>query len=109
MKQQASGRATRIDRLVEYDEVHLLGGDLGRNLGQVEDGAGETIKSRDDELVALADKRQRLAERIALVATRSALLLLEDLLATMGLELVELSFKILPDGRDASVSDFHEG
>lgn len=107
MEQQAAGRAARIDRLVEDDEVHLLGGDLSRDLGQVEDGAGEAIEPCDDELVAFSDERQGLAERFALVATRSALLLLEDLLAAVGLQLVELGFEVLPDGRDAGVSDFH--
>jgi hypothetical protein len=48
-----------------------------------------------------------LAERLALVAASAALLLLEDLLAAMGVELVELGLEILPDRRDAGVSDFH--
>ena len=109
MEQQAACGAAGIDRLVEDDQVHLLGGDLSRDLGQVEDRASQAIKSRDDELVALAYERQRLTECLALVAARTALLLLEDLLAAMGVELVELGFKILPDRRDASVSDFHEG
>jgi hypothetical protein len=93
--------------LVEDDEVHFLCRDFRRDLGEVEDRAGETIEPRHYELVAFADERQRLAERFALVAAGPALLLFEDLLATVGVEFVELGLKILPDGRDAGVSDFH--
>lgn len=107
VEQQAAGRATSIDGLVEDDEVNLLGGDFSRDLTEVEDGAGEAIKSRNDELVTFADKRQGLAKRLALVAGSAALLLLEDPLAAVGLELVELGFEVLPDRRDAGVSNLH--
>jgi hypothetical protein len=48
-----------------------------------------------------------LSKRFTLSAAGAALLLLEDLLAAMSLELVELGFEVLPNRRDAGVSDFH--
>jgi hypothetical protein len=47
------------------------------------------------------------SKRFTLVRSGAALLLFEDLLATMGLEFVELGLEVLPDRRDAGVSDFH--
>lgn len=81
--------------------------DLIRDLGEVEDRAGEAVEPRDNELVAFADECQSLSKRLTLVAGSAALLLLEDLLAAVGLQLVELGFEVLPNGRDAGVSDFH--
>jgi hypothetical protein len=73
MEQQAAplerkGRAPGIDGLVEDDEVDFLGGDLRRDLGEVEDGAGLRQEPRDDELVAFADERQGLGQRLARIA-----------------------------------------
>jgi hypothetical protein len=107
VKQQASGRAAGIDGLVQDNEVDLLSGDLGRDLRQVEDGAGEAVEPRDDELVAFADECEGLGQRLALVAGGAALLLLEDPLTAVALELVELGFEVLPDRRDAGVSNLH--
>ena len=103
VEQQTAGRAAGIDRLVENDEVHLLGGDLGGDLGEVEDRAGEAVEPRHHELVALTDEGQRLA----FVAASAAPLLLEELVAAIGYKLVALDVEALPDGRDARVSDFH--
>lgn len=117
VEQQAAGRAAGIDGLVEDDEVDLLGGDLRRDLGEVEDGAGEAIEPRDDQLVALADEREGLGQRLALVApslggmaaqgTAAAFLLLEDPVAALAVQLVELDVQALPDRRDARISDSH--
>lgn len=107
VEQQAAGRATGINGLVVDDEVDLLCGDLRRDLTEVQDGAGEAVEPRDNELVTFADECQSLSKRLTLIAGGAALLLLEDLLAAVGLELVELGFEVLPDGRDAGVSDFH--
>jgi hypothetical protein len=107
MKEQTASRAAGIDGLVEDDEVDLLGGNLGRDLGEVEDGAGEAIESRHDELIAFADERQGLAKRLALITGSAALLLLKDLLAAMGPKLVELDFELLSDRRDTGVSNLH--
>lgn len=107
VEQQAAGRAAGIDGLVEDDEVNVLGGNLRRDLREVEDGAGEKIKPCHDELVAFANERQGLAERLALIAGGAALLLLKDPLATVDLEFVELDFHVLPDRRDAGVSNLH--
>ncbi len=107
VEQQAAGRAAGIDGLIEDDEVDLLGGDLRRDLGEVEDRAGEAVQPRDDELVAFADEREGLGERLALVAAAAALLLLEDPVAAVAGQLVELDVQALPDGGDAGVSDFH--
>jgi len=107
VEQEAPGRAAGIDRLVEDDQIHLLGGDLGGDLGEVEDGAGEAVEPRDDELVPFTDESERLAQRFALVAAGAASLLLEDPVAAVGRELVALDLEALPDGRDARVSDFH--
>ena len=56
VEQQAASRTRCVDGLVEHDEVDLLGLDLLRDLGEVEDGTSETVEPRDDELVAVADK-----------------------------------------------------
>ena len=107
MEQQAAGRTAGIDGLVEDDEVDPLRGDLRRDLGEVEDGAGEAVEPRDDELVAFADEREGLGQRLALVAAAAAPLLLEDSIAAVAVQLVELDVQALPDRRDAGVSDFH--
>ena len=108
MEQQAAGRAAGIDGLVEDDEVDLLGGDLRRDLREVEDGAGEAVEPRDDELVAFADEREGLGQRLALACGCPPLsLLLEDPVAAVAVQLVELDVQALPDRRDAGVSDFH--
>ena len=75
VEQQAAGRTASIDRLVEDDEVNLLRGDLGRDLGEVEHGAGEAVEPRHHEMVALADEGERMGERLTLVATGAAPLL----------------------------------
>jgi len=51
VEQQAPGRRTGVDMLVEHDQVDLLGRDLRRDLGEVEYRAGETIEPRHHELV----------------------------------------------------------
>jgi hypothetical protein len=107
VEQQAAGRTAGIDGLVENDEVDLLGGDLRRDLREVEDGAGETIEPRDDELVAFADEGQGLGQRFALVAATAAPLLLEDPVAAVAVQFVELDVQALPNCRDAGISDFH--
>ena len=45
-------RASGIDGLVEDDEVDLLGGDLRRDLREIEHVTGLRQEPRDDELVA---------------------------------------------------------
>ena len=117
VEQQAAGRAAGIDGLVEDDDVYLLGGDFRRDLGEVEDGAGEAVEPRDDELVAFADECEGLGQRLALVApslggmaaqrTAAAPLLLEDPVAAVAVQLVELDVQTLPDRRDARISDSH--
>lgn len=107
MEQQAAGRAAGVDRLVEDDEAHLLGGDLGRDLGEVEDRAGEPVEPRDHEMAALSDEGESIGERLTLVAACAASLLLEELVAAMGRELAALDLEALPDGRDARVSNSH--
>ena len=107
VEQQAAGRAAGIDGLVQDDEVDPLGGDLSRDLREVEDGAGEAIEPRDDELVSFADEREGLGERFALLAAAAAPLLLEDPVAGVVVQLFELDIQALPDRRDAGVSDFH--
>ena len=107
VEQQAAGRAAGIDGLVEDDEVDIFGGDLRRDLGQVEYRAGEAVEPRDDELVAFADEREGLGQRLALVAAPAAPLLLEDPVAAVAVQLVELDIQALPDRRDAGVSDSH--
>ena len=71
----------------------------------------------DDELVAFADEREALGQRLALVATSlggmaaqrtgAVPLLLEDPVAAVAAQLVELGVQALPDRGDTSVSDFH--
>lgn len=107
VKQQAACRVAGVDCLVDYNQVDLLCRDFRRDLRKIEDGAGKAIKPCYHELVAFADERQRLAECLALVAAGAALLLFEDLLAAVSMELVELGFEVLPDCRDAGVSDLH--
>lgn len=107
VEQQTARRAAGVDGLVEDDKVDNLALDLIRDLREVEDGAGEAVEPRHNKLVAFADECQSLSKRFTLVAGGAALLLLEDLLAAVGLQLVELGFEVLPDGRDAGVSDFH--
>jgi hypothetical protein len=104
----AGGGSGRISvRSAGAERILHLALNLIRNLGEVEDRAGEAVEPRDNELVAFADECQSLSERLTLVAGGAALLLLEDLLSAVGLELVELGFEVLPDGRAAGVSDFH--
>ena len=107
VKQQTPGRAARIDGLVEDHEVNLLGGDLCSDLGEVENRTGEAVEPRHYERVTFTDEGQGLAQRVALRAGRAALLLLEDPVTAVTLELAELRLEILPDRRDAGVSDFH--
>ena len=117
VEQQAARWTAGIDGLVEDDEVDLLGGDLRRDLGEVDHGAGEAVEPRDDELVAFADEREGLGQHLALVApslggmaaqrTAAAPLLLEDPVAAVAAQLVELDVQALPDRRDARISDSH--
>jgi hypothetical protein len=75
------------------------------------------VEPRNDQLVAVADEREGLGQRLALVAsslggmaaqrTAAAPFLLEDPAAPMALQLVELGVQALPDRRDAGISDFH--
>lgn len=104
---QSSGGGRISRRSTGVEQTLRLALDLIRDLGEVEDGAGEAVDPCDNELVALADECQCLSQRLTLVAGGAALLLFEDLLAAVGLELVELGFEFLPDGRDAGASDFH--
>lgn len=107
MEHQSSGRTARVDRLIENDEVDGLGLDLPRNLGEIEIGARQAIEPRDDELVAIADVAQGLAESRSLLAACAALLLFENTLAAIGVQLVKLHFQFLPGRRDAGVSNLH--
>lgn len=107
MEEQASGRTSGVDGLVEDDEVDHFALDLVRDLAEVENRARKAVQPCDDELVTFSDKCQSLRQSLAFIAGGAALLLLEDLLAAMALELVELGFEVLPDRRDAGVSDFH--
>lgn len=83
--------------MVEDDKVDDLALDLTRDLGEVADGAGEAVEPCDNELVAFADECQSLSNCLTLIAGGTVLLLLEDLLAAVGLKLVELGFEVLPD------------
>lgn len=107
VEQQAPRGAAGIDGLVEDDEVDLLGGDLGCDLREIEDGACEAIEPCDDELVPFADEAQGVCQRRAFLAAGAAPLLLEYPIAASGTELRELRLQILPDRRDAGVSDLH--
>ena len=97
VEQQTAGRVAGIYGLVEDDEFDLLGGDLRRDLREVEDGAGEAVEPRDDQLVAFADEGQGLGQRLALVAAPAAPLLLEDPVAAVAVQLVELDIQALPE------------
>jgi hypothetical protein len=107
VEQEAASRAGGVDGLVEDHEVDFLGSDLRRDLRQVQDGAGEAVEPRDDELVAVADKAQEFAQRLSFRTAGAGLFLFEDAFALGGVELVELDVQTLPDRRHAGVSDFH--
>jgi hypothetical protein len=107
VKQEAPCGAAGIDRLVEDDEVHLLGGDFRCYLRQVENRTSQAVEPRYHELVAFTDEGQSVGKSLALGAARTGTLLLEQLLASVMDEFVALDLQTLPDGRDARVSDFH--
>lgn len=107
VEQQTAGWRARVDRLVEHDEVGVLGRDLPRDLREIQHGAGQTIELRHHELVAVAHERERLRQGFTLAAASAAPLFLEDALATSGAELVELDLQLLPGRRYSGVSDFH--
>lgn len=107
MEHQSSGRAARVDRLIENDEVDGLGFDFLGDLCKIENRAREAVEPRDDELVAVTNVPQRVTERRSFLSAGAAFLLFKDALAAISLQLVELDFQLLPRRGDAGISDLH--
>src|SRR5450755_3823464 len=107
LKEQSPNRRRGIDPLVEYDQIHSPGLQELGDLNQMLERAPETVKLRDDELVAgaLCDE-QRLVQLWA-SGELAAGVVDEDPLASGSVEGVVLSFVVLIARRHALAADPH--
>jgi hypothetical protein len=107
MEQQASGRARRVDGLIQHHEVDPFPLQRSGDVEEVGNRARQAVETGHQKDVAFTDELQSVRQLLAFLAAGAASLLLEQLLAAGKLQALKLYREALPGRTDAGVSDLH--